>query len=58
MSDPRYDEAVVRLATCPFCKGQVVDTLAIVITETTFWRCLECDRTWTIARGARYLVHS
>jgi hypothetical protein len=26
-----------------------VDTLAKVITVTTFWRCRNCSGTWTIA---------
>jgi hypothetical protein len=34
---------------CPFCNGRAVDTLAKVITVTTYWRCRECDKTWTIA---------
>ena len=34
---------------CPFCEAKAVDTLAQIITVTTFWRCRECDQTWTIA---------
>jgi ribosomal protein L37AE/L43A len=49
MTDPRFDRPVARPTTCPFCKGKVVDTLAKVITATTFWRCRKCDGTWTIA---------
>ena len=33
---------------CPFCKGKIIDTLAKVITVTSFWRCRECEQTWTI----------
>ena len=42
-------ETIARPKICPFCSGRAVDTLAKVITETTFWRCRECDKTWTIA---------
>ena len=49
MPDSRFAEDVARPAACPFCKGRIIDTLARVITVTTFWRCRECDRTWTIA---------
>jgi ribosomal protein L37AE/L43A len=50
MFEPRGNEAVVTRPTmCPFCKGKKVDTLAKVITASTFWRCRECDRTWTLA---------
>jgi ribosomal protein L37AE/L43A len=45
----RLDPAVLRPTVCPFCKGKRFDTLAKVITATTFWRCRECDGTWTIA---------
>ena len=33
-------------------RSQAVDTLAKVITVTTYWRCRECDKTWTIASQA------
>lgn len=46
--DSRSDECGTRPAMCPFCHGQAVDTQATIITVTTYWRCLECDRTWTI----------
>jgi ribosomal protein L37AE/L43A len=46
MSPP---EAIARPRICPFCNGRAVDTLAKVITVTTYWRCRECDKTWTIA---------
>ena len=49
MSDSGFDEVVTRPTMCPFCKGKAVDTLAKVITKTTYWRCRHCDRTWTIA---------
>lgn len=43
-----YSGDVARPTSCPFCKGTIIDTLAKVITVTTFWRCRECERTWTI----------
>ena len=49
MPDPRFAGDVARPAVCPSCKGKIIDTLAKVITETTVWRCRECDQTWTIA---------
>jgi hypothetical protein len=49
MRDSEFTPAVPRPTACPFCKGKIIDTLAKVITVTTFWRCRECDRTWTIA---------
>jgi len=49
MAEPRSNEAVARPTMCPFCKSKAVDTLAKIITPTTFWRCRECDGTWTIA---------
>jgi ribosomal protein L37AE/L43A len=52
MSDKRPDQAVLRPTVCPFCKGTRFDTLAKVITTATFWRCRECDGTWTIASQA------
>jgi uncharacterized protein with PIN domain len=51
MSDSRF-ETVPRPTVCPFCNGKVIDTLAKVITATTFWRCKQCDGTWTIASRA------
>jgi len=49
MSDLRLNEAVTRPTNCPFCQSRAVDTLAKIITITTFWRCRHCDGTWTIA---------
>lgn len=49
MSDPRFTQTVERPTACPFCHGKVFDTLAKVITVTTFWRCRQCEGTWTIA---------
>jgi ribosomal protein L37AE/L43A len=46
--DVRSAEGGTRPAMCPFCHGKAVDTRATIITVTTYWRCLECDRTWTI----------
>jgi ribosomal protein L37AE/L43A len=40
---------VPRPAACPFCNSKIIDTLAKVFTVTTFWRCKQCDETWTIA---------
>jgi ribosomal protein L37AE/L43A len=40
---------IARPSECPFCGGKAVDTLAKVITVTTYWRCRECEKTWTIA---------
>lgn len=40
---------IPRPSMCPFCGGKAVDTLAKVITVTTYWRCRVCDKTWTIA---------
>jgi ribosomal protein L37AE/L43A len=51
--DSRSDKAVTRPTVCPFCKGKVIDTLAKVLTERTFWRCRTCEATWTIASLAR-----
>jgi hypothetical protein len=42
-------EAATRPTMCPFCKGDIIDTLAKVFTVKTLWRCLQCDRTWTIS---------
>jgi ribosomal protein L37AE/L43A len=49
MSEVRVVGDVARPSACPFCRGKIIDTLAKVLTETTVWRCRECDRTWTIA---------
>jgi transposase-like protein len=43
------DAVVARPAMCPFCKSKIIDTLAKIITVTSFWRCRQCERTWTIA---------
>ena len=43
------DTSVGRPTACPFCKGKVIDTLAKVMSVLTSWRCLNCQRTWTIA---------
>ena len=51
MSDarpPTGSEPAVRPATCPFCHSTSFDTLAKVITVTSFWRCRACEGTWTI----------
>lgn len=40
---------ITRPTACPFCGAKAVDTLAKVLTVTTFWRCRECEETWTIA---------
>jgi hypothetical protein len=50
--DSRSDEGGTRPAVCPFCHGKAVDTQATIITVTTYWRCLECDRTWAIPNPA------
>jgi ribosomal protein L37AE/L43A len=42
-------ETIARPSMCPFCGGKAVDTLAKVITVSTYWRCRECEKTWTIA---------
>ena len=52
MSDSRVEDVVMRPSECPFCHGKAVDTLAKVITVTTYWRCRTCDGTWTIASRA------
>jgi ribosomal protein L37AE/L43A len=49
MSEIQFNEKVMRPTMCPFCKSKVLDALAKVITATTFWRCRDCDGTWTIA---------
>ena len=48
MSEFGPNNVVARPAMCPFCKGKIFDTLAKVITETSFWRCRVCEETWTI----------
>jgi transposase-like protein len=52
MYDSRSTETVPRPSGCPFCKSKNIDTLAKVITLTSFWRCRECERTWTIGAQA------
>ena len=42
-------ETVVRPSACPFCGSNRFDTLAKVITVNTWWRCRECEATWSIA---------
>jgi hypothetical protein len=44
----RGDEGSTPPALCPFCRGKAVDTHARVVDVATYWRCLACDRTWTI----------
>ena len=48
MSEFGSNNVVARPVMCPFCKGKIFDTLAKVITETSFWRCRTCEETWTI----------
>ena len=45
-------EGGARPTRCPFCHGKAVDTRATTITVTTYWRCLERDRTWMIRSHA------
>jgi ribosomal protein L37AE/L43A len=52
MSESPLNGAVSRPTRCPFCTGRIIDTLAKMITVTTFWRCRECGGTWTIATHA------
>lgn len=52
MFETRFSEVVKRPTECPFCKGKSIDTLAKVITVSTFWRCKNCDGTWTISSRA------
>ena len=47
--DSRLDKVITRPTLCPFCQGKVIDTLAKVLTEKTFWRCRTCEATWTAA---------
>lgn len=49
MFDSKSDEPVTRPANCPFCHSRAVDTLAKILRATTYWRCRECEGTWTIA---------
>jgi ribosomal protein L37AE/L43A len=49
MFETRFSEPAARPAMCPFCKSKIIDTHAKVITVTTFWRCRDCEQTWTIA---------
>jgi len=49
MRELPFNQPVAKPTACPFCKGKIIDTLAKVITVTSFWRCRECDQTWTIA---------
>jgi ribosomal protein L37AE/L43A len=57
MRESPFSEPAAKPTACPFCKGRIIDTLAKVITVTSFWRCRECEQTWTIsslrASGAR-----
>ena len=48
MYEPSFSHSVKRPAACPFCQSPTVDTLAKVFTVKTFWRCRECEQTWTI----------
>ena len=50
--DARSADRGGRPAMCPFCHGKAVDTRAAINTMTTYWRCLECDRTWTLPSRA------
>jgi len=43
------ERAIARPTACPSCNGAIIDTLAKTITASTFWRCLSCNHTWTIA---------
>jgi ribosomal protein L37AE/L43A len=52
------NNGTTRPAMCPFCKGKVIDTLAKVITEKTFWRCRGCEKTWTVGSLASPLRRS
>jgi transposase-like protein len=49
MFEPQSNPPVTRPTNCPFCESRAIDTLAKVITVTTFWRCRACESTWTIA---------
>ena len=50
MCEPRFDEKVLRPTVCPFCDGGRFDpVVADGVTAKTFWRCRECNQTWTIA---------
>ena len=49
LMSPPLIATIPRPSLCPFCGSRAVDTLAKVITVTTYWRCRGCDKTWTIA---------
>jgi ribosomal protein L37AE/L43A len=49
MPESRVTEPVGRPAACPFCNSKRFDTLAKVITVNTWWRCRDCEATWSIA---------
>src|SRR5689334_15116318 len=50
MPESRVDsEPAVRPEECPFCNSKRFDTLAKVITVNTWWRCRDCEATWSIA---------
>ena len=46
---PESPEPAARPTACPFCNSNRFDTLAKVITVNTWWRCRECEGTWSIA---------
>ena len=58
MYESKRDVTVARPTECPFCNGKAFDTLAKVITVRTFWRCRECEATWTIASLTASLARS
>jgi ribosomal protein L37AE/L43A len=35
---------------CPFCHSKAVETVAKVITPSTYWRCQTCGEIWHPAR--------
>jgi len=41
------DLPVARPAACPYCNATVIETLAKIITASSFWRCRKCEGTWT-----------
>lgn len=50
MCEPRFGEKVLRPTVCPFCGGLRFDpVVAGGVTAQTFWRCRECNQTWTLA---------
>jgi len=55
MRDSQSVQEVKRPAACPSCESKTVDTLAKVYTETTVWRCRQCDETWTIKSARQAL---